>query len=289
MSGDHPRTAALTYAALGYGVFPCKPNSKEPATRNGFKDGATEVRRILADFRSGHNIGLIAPANVLVIDFDVSKDDRILLRQRLADTHQRLDMLEATFSEVEEAPLHATPSGGFHSFLRLPENAPRLVTGAWPRGAKVTHGELRGMARAYVVAPPSVTPAGIYRVMRPLVPVDQLPVASAGLLEYLSPPPPKRKRTTSSNNTISAASDRVAAQLSAVRQAPEGARNNTLNRSAFIVGLIVAAGDVTEDDARDALLTAAEGAGLPTREALATVTSGLNAGIREGENDATGH
>jgi hypothetical protein len=30
--------AALSYAAKGYHVFPCKPRSKVPATPNGFYD-----------------------------------------------------------------------------------------------------------------------------------------------------------------------------------------------------------------------------------------------------------
>lgn len=287
ISSDHPRRAARHYASLGYGVFPCKPNSKEPATRNGFKSGTTSTHRIYEAFRSGHNIGLIAPANVLIIDFDVSKDDRIMLSQRRGDTRQRLAMLEATFSELEQAPLHATPSGGFHSFLRLPEAAPRLSASAWPRGERVTHGELRGMGRAYVVAPPSNTPQGVYRVLRPLVPVDQLPIASSGLIEYLSPQVKITRRARSTSTTTDESfDDRVAAQLAAIRHAPVGNRNNTLNRSAFILGLFVAAEWLSEADAMKELVKAAAAVGLDDREALATVKSGLSSGIEAGEQDA---
>lgn len=268
---------AIWYAQLGYGVLPC--NEKVPATRRGLKDGTTDPERIREMFQAGHNIGLIAPANVLVIDFDVSKDDRVPLAQRKADTRQRLLVLQDTFWEAAEAPLHATPSGGFHLFLRLPEGAPRLVTGPWPRGASITFGDLRGMARAYVVAPPSRTSKGQYLVLRELVPAEDLPLASRGLMEYLSPPERKRKRHRVTQVSDSAS---LAAQVAAVRAAPEGNRNNTLNRSAFIAGLLVAAGQVAEEQAREELTRAGEAVGLTATEVRHTLASGLKAGIHEG-------
>lgn len=280
LTSSEVRRAAIVYARLGYGVFPCKEGSKEPDTRHGFKDGTTDPLRIREVFRPSHNIGLIAPEQVLVIDFDVSKDDRVPLAQRKADTRQRLLMLQDTFEEVEAAPLHVTPSHGFHIFLALAEGTSRLITGPWPRGATVTYGDLRGMGRAYVVAPPSCTSRGAYTVVHPLVAVQCLPVASTSLLEYLSPP--ERKRTSRQTPAGMADTATFARQVAAARSAPEGNRNNTLNRSSFIVGLLVAAGKVTEEDAREELKQAGQDAGLGPREALATVASGLRAGIREG-------
>lgn len=271
---------ATRYAQLGYGVFPCTPGHKSPVTKHGFKDGTTDPERISGMFHADHNIGLIAPEGVLVIDLDVSKDDRSSLAQRKADTRQRLHLMQDTFWELADAPLHATPSGGFHLFLHLPEGAPRLITGPWPRGATITYGELRGMARAYVVAPPSRTADGTYVALRPLVATQELPVASQALLEYLSPPEQRRRRSRPTATIPDGAT--FARQVAAARSAPEGNRNNTLNRSAFIAGLLVAAGQVSEDHAREELQRAAEDAGLDPREAGATVTSGLRAGIREG-------
>ena len=34
---------ALAYASLGWKVFPCKPKSKVPATKNGFHDASSEA------------------------------------------------------------------------------------------------------------------------------------------------------------------------------------------------------------------------------------------------------
>ena len=37
---------ALAYARHGWPVFPCQPDSKEPATRHGFLDATTDPDRI---------------------------------------------------------------------------------------------------------------------------------------------------------------------------------------------------------------------------------------------------
>lgn len=283
LTEPHPLAAALAYAALGLPVFPCKGGSKEPATGHGFHDATTEAGRIRELFRAGHNIGTPGTPGALIVDFDVSKDERIPLAQRRADTRQVLRMMEDTFPEVAAAPLHGTPSGGYHAFLCLPPGTPRLVTGAWPRGAERTYGELRGMARAYVVLPPSSTPVGTYTVLRPLVHIEDLPVASSGLLKYLSPPPRRQRRKAP---RVSGQANRVE-QLQRLaetvrRTPPDTARNVNLNRSAFIAGLMIAAGELDEATAEHELMAAALDAGLPQREAERTLASGLTAGQREG-------
>lgn len=131
------------------------------------------------------------------------------------------------------------------------------------------------------MAPPSVSLEGRYRVHRPLVPIHALPVASSKLLRYLHPSEKRRRPQRTAPPKVGSIGA-LATQITAVRTAARGSRNNTLNRSAFIAGIWVAAGDLEEDAARAELLTAALSAGLPEREALATITSGLTAGKRKG-------
>jgi hypothetical protein len=63
-----------------------------------------------------------------------------------------------------------------------------------------------------------------------------------------------------------------------VASAPPGRRNATLNRAAFNLGQLVAAGVLDADQVQTVLLAAALEAGNPEAKARATITSGLAAG-----------
>ena len=62
--------------------------------------------------------------------------------------------------------------------------------------------------------------------------------------------------------------------------APEGTRNDQLNRSAYSIGQLVGAGVLDAEEAGSALLNAAMRTGLSEREATATIRSGMIPGIR---------
>lgn len=64
--------------------------------------------------------------------------------------------------------------------------------------------------------------------------------------------------------------DRLLCEVNFVRAAPAGEQNNALNRAAFALGQLVAAGKLTEDAVVQALLAATS---LPHDEALTTIRS----------------
>jgi RecA-family ATPase len=68
--------------------------------------------------------------------------------------------------------------------------------------------------------------------------------------------------------------------LDAIRNAPEGESNNTLNVEAYKIGQLVAANSVTREYAEEALYRAAIDRGKPPYEAKATIKSGLDGGIK---------
>jgi hypothetical protein len=70
----------------------------------------------------------------------------------------------------------------------------------------------------------------------------------------------------------------LAREADAIQRAPEGARNDTLNRAAFNIGQLVAGGQVHHDTARVALIDAAMAAGLSAREIDRTIDSGFREG-----------
>src|SRR5690625_4255752 len=70
-------------------------------------------------------------------------------------------------------------------------------------------------------------------------------------------------------------------ELGRVATAPEGTRNDTLNRAAFALGQLMAGGEVDETTATDQLTTAARRAGLDDTEITQTIASGIKAGKLE--------
>jgi hypothetical protein len=58
-------------------------------------------------------------------------------------------------------------------------------------------------------------------------------------------------------------------------------RNETLNRAAFNLGQIIGAGELAEQEVTSRLMYAAQRCGLPSREALATIKSGVTAGRKK--------
>jgi Bifunctional DNA primase/polymerase, N-terminal len=142
-----------------------------------------------------------------------------------------------------------------------------------------------------IVAPPSVHASGrAYRWVRPLS--AELPAVPEELWARLAPPP--AQRTTGpppppaavaggrAERYARAVLDREAA---AVRAAPAGTCNHTLNRAAFNLGQLVAAGLLDAEQVRTVLLEAAMAAPATghaerERKARQTIKSGLHAGAR---------
>lgn len=71
----------------------------------------------------------------------------------------------------------------------------------------------------------------------------------------------------------------LANEYAIVANAPNGARNNTLNTSAFTIGQLVAGGELDHNHAFSQLIKAAIDAGLSQEEAERTADSGLVAGM----------
>lgn len=79
------------------------------------------------------------------------------------------------------------------------------------------------------------------------------------------------------------APDVLASMARRISSAPEGERNNTLNRAAFAAGkYLVATGRLSAAECHNTLVYAAMSSGLPQDEAAKTVTSGLTRGEQEG-------
>jgi hypothetical protein len=118
-----------------------------------------------------------------------------------------------------------------------------------------------------------------------------LPEAAYDYLARLAKERPRRSRKTSGtaipeDATADASGEVEAADARAVLErecqdvatAPEGSRNDTLNKAAFALGPLVAAGVLDRADVERRLTEAARQCGMSDAETVATIASGLDAG-----------
>lgn len=90
-----------------YAIFPCKANTKIPATKRGFKD-ALFNQDVLEIERQGYNVGLaLEPSNLIAIDCDVDEKKGYNGLETLAKLEEKLGKLPNTLTQE-------TPRGGKH-------------------------------------------------------------------------------------------------------------------------------------------------------------------------------
>lgn len=255
---------ALTLIRLGYRVLPLAPGSKRPhpvLAPSGLKNATQDPKEAASWWEKAPEagLGLLPPEEVLVLD---------------ADSEEALQGLIATF-RLGHAPRVRTPRGGGHIYLRLPRGL------SLPARAGALPGvDLRGMGRAYLVAPPTEIGGRAYRYEVPLQPKDRLPLAPTALLKALpkeegppSPPPvvgdpsPKRLRGL------------LESYARKVAQAPVGTRHATLLRYSLAAGGLIPHG-LSPDLAWSVLLEAGLASGLPRGEVAATLRWGLERGAK---------
>ena len=132
---------ALSLAARGLHVFPCKPRAKEPAVWNGLRAATTDQNTIRGWWRSRDlNIGLATgkPSGIFVVDIDAEAE--------LAKLKSRHGILPRTIESI-------TTKGRHIYFLwpgrRIPNSASKIAPGIDVRSDG-----------GYVLAPPSIHPSG---------------------------------------------------------------------------------------------------------------------------------
>lgn len=183
----------------------------------------------------------------------------------------------------------ASPTGGWHVYVRVERLD--IDKGKLDRPhahPTVDHVELRYKGH-YTALPGSLHPNGKLYAWANAVPTEA-PVFVDGqaLLDAyksLTSEPPKPAssapaRPSSPSQHSAYVAKAVEAECDLVAHAASGSRNDTLNRSAHALGTLVGAGALAHSDAEQSLLNAALRCGLEEGEALATITSGLDAGMK---------
>lgn len=187
----------------------------------------------------------------------------------------------ARYPEDDSTLTVRTPTGGVHLWFRAPAGS------VWRPQAGALGWQLDVRAGAsYAVAPGTVTRSGAYAAQGRCRTVVELPVWLARDLERtghrVRPERPVARlpwRGHSVGSGYVAAA--VESELRAVAEAKPGTRNTALNRAAFNLGTLQAAGRLDRAQLADVLREAGQHAGLPDREAEAAIRSGSAAGERQ--------
>lgn len=264
---------ALWYAEAGLPVFPLAPRSKIPHEGSrGCRDATSDpvaVRRAW-ERAPGSNIGLATGHGLDAIDFDGFQ-----AHAAWVSAHPGADTWEEC--SVEVLAVVSTPrAGGLHIYVPS--------TGRGNRAGLLDHVDYRGLG-GYVVAAPSVLPVGTYRFIEPLVPA-RLPGDVARMADFearfwpppvdLGPRPVGLGAAPGSAPAYVRAAYR--AELDDLAAAPEGQRNDQLNRAAFNLAQLVASGHLPREETLADLYEVAVSIGLTPAETRATLASAFDAG-----------
>lgn len=289
--GTELLVAALDYAARGWPVFPCSPQTKAPLLGNdvdpetgkkipktgGFKRAScdpdlirgwwTQWPRALIGIATGHD-------RLFVLDFDPRADEDTGECWTLARLKDELE--EQMGCGLPMSLTSVTQSGGVHVWLRWPDDGGEPITN---RGNLPLHVDVRGQG-GYVIAPPSIMATGReYHWRRregvadhpettsiaeaPMALIDILRRPKAAFRKAPADRPVDRNRDSGpshgrADDPVDAARRKwsLAAFDSAIREAEglrEGQRNTGINAIAFRLGRLIGAGYLGEAMVRAAL------------------------------------
>lgn len=277
MTPETPHGAAVALADVGWSVFPthepdphpcgCSCRDEECASPGKHPRVSRGLHRATRDFDAldswwtcwpGAGVGVATgdPSGVFVLDVDGAKGAESL----------------AEFPRLPET-VEGSTGRGFHIYLAMPDDADvRNSAGQVGPGLDV-----RGTG-GYVIAPPSRHVSGrTYRWTHDPFHHD-VAAAPAWLLDLVVKeqhetfPEPREIRPVGSRRYIEKA---VELECLSLATAPEGTRNDTLNRSAFALARFADEADVGA--IRDALRIAARAAGLRSHETENTLDSAFRA------------
>ncbi len=250
--------AALAYAQQGLHVFPLQPNGKTPLTAHGLEDATTDPLTIETWWSRWPDANIaIRTGDVVVVD-----EDRLgALDELAAEAHEQLPASGIVKTGTGRHFYYRQPAD-----TRIRNTAGKLAPGIDTRGDG-----------GYVVAPPSIHPSGSVYAWEAEITDAVMPAWIVKILTYT--PPRQPMADIPFNGSTPYGQRALEDELQAVATAPEGTRNDSLNRAAFALGQLVAGGEVDSFDAQRSLDAAAQSCGLPLNEARKTIQSGFTSGM----------
>lgn len=261
--------AALAYAASGWPVFLVMEREKSPATAHGKDDATTDVAIIRKWWKRSPNANIGVPTGavtgIVVLDVDADKGG-----------FETIAQLEGEHGPLPTTLTAVTGGGGRHFVFAHPG-------GKVGNRANVLRGlDVRGDG-GYIVVDPSTHPSGQqYRWIDPDARIEDAPT---WLMDLICGKPVQQvqahTKMPSGNGHSAYAEAAMRGEVEKLAHAVEGSRNDQANLSAFALGQLVGAGALERTLVEEQLQTVARSIGLSDREALATIRSGIEAGMQQ--------
>lgn len=256
-------------ALLGWRVHPCSRSSRAAMFKNAAEHSSCDLDVIArwVDFYPRCNWRVVMQGSgILALDLDVPGPDHT------ADGIAAFRALRPVGSDLADMPMIRTGGGGIVMFFA--DNG-EVIAGrsGYPRpGIDPKRGPLT------VTLPPSVH----HRTRLPYMWLRSpwactAPRMPAWLARALRPPEKPAYVPGPAVAGPEAGLRALAMAERSVAAAGQGARNETLNRWAFILGLRMREGQLSEAQVRQCLMAAADGIGLDWRSARDTIDSGIRA------------
>jgi hypothetical protein len=284
MNASHNCKVALHYARAGLAIFPCKQD-KKPLVPSWLNTATTDEQQISAWWQQWPEalIGLpLKQIDCLVVDADRHNpnEDGVARWRALCEG-----------KELPPHPIVLTANNGEHRFFKQPAGEKignrKFEVGLETRGFKldndgsyiIGYGSKLSDGRGWRLLDGS---PGLFGMLRN----GGLPEAPSWLIEHINPRPKfehhngKAKAGSREEAYASKALDNCTAELAAI---PYGDRNNSLYKTAFKMGTMVARGWIGKSTVADALWCACESNGLVRDDGAdsvqKTLASGLTAGL----------
>lgn len=265
--------AALEYAAAGVPVFPVRPRDKQPLVAWG-SEATTDANRVRDLWTRFPGAMVAAPTGKRSGLFVLDTDEK-------AGRSGSATLSALGFDLPTDAPLVRTPSGGRHAFF------------AWSHDLRNSEGKIgpgvdtRGEGGLVILAP-SVrrTDGGAYAFVSDTTVAEFVAAARAcpipDSLRALLPTTPAVRELPAPVAAPELSSTFGTAMLERLKggvTGAEGRRNVDLYGRAQAVGGYVAGGEITEEDAWNALDAMQDASGLPAEEAERAIRNGYATGL----------
>ena len=248
------QAVAVEAARRGWAVFPCRRGDKRPAVDRWEQRACNHPGRVARFWPSPeHNIGIATgPSGLVVIDLDTHGE--LPEDWRLPGIRDGRDVLSQVCEWAGQpwpaTHMVATPSGGRHLYFTATEDS-TIRNSASLIGPLV---DVRA-GGGYVLGAGSVVDGKLYEVLEAGDPVP-LPSWIGQLLTCMPSARPVPSRTAAPPDA------RMRGLLATVRGGQPGDRNNPLYWASRRAADMIAAGQISRQDAEEPLVAAAVEAGL---------------------------